>query len=205
MKTMMPTNITTIIFDLGGIFLKNIFRALFIDLINEHGVELSTLRNAFGPNFQQWKLGKIEEKEFWQRFSRDAHLKGVSADHLMEKIREKVAADEEMLSYARDLKKRFKLIAASNNTKELGHDAIQRFKLDTLFDTIYLSCDMRLSKPDRQFFDYILKKEKLRAEECLFVDDKETITRAAQRLGFLVITFRNKGEFERDIQKLINK
>ena len=110
-----------------------------------------------------------------------------------------------MLSYARDLKKRFKLIAASNNTKELGHDAIKRFKLDTLFDAIYLSCDMRLSKPDRQFFDYILAKEKLRAEECIFVDDKETIPRAAQRLGFPVITFTNKEEFERELGRILEK
>ena len=57
--------ITIIIFDLGGVFLNNIFRALFKDLIEQKGANLDTLRAAFGPLFHRWKLGFIDEDEFY--------------------------------------------------------------------------------------------------------------------------------------------
>ncbi len=197
------TPITTIIFDLGGVFLHNIFRALFKYLIEQHGANLDTLRGAFGPLFHQWKLGKMNEKEFWTRFAKNAHL-DLSAEKLMQMIRTKVGADEDMLNYAKVLKKKYSLIAASNNTKELGHDAIERFKLKEIFDEIYLSCDMQLSKPDRAFFDYILNDLKKKPEECLFIDDKAGIIAAAKSYGFQTVLFVDKKQLEKEIQNLIN-
>ena len=194
--------ITIIIFDLGGVFLNNIFRALFKDLIEQKGANLDTLRAAFGPLFHRWKLGFIDEDEFWQRFARDAHLQ-VTVAELKERIRTKISVDEDMLAYAKKLKTKFLLVAASNNTKELGHDAIERFKLNEIFKRIYLSCDLRLSKPDRAFFDYILKDLKKKPEECIFIDDKPGIIDAAKRYGFHTILFTSKKQFEQDIQNLI--
>jgi len=197
------SNYKIIIFDLGGIFLKNIFRELFKYLIKNNGADLDVLRKAFGPIFHKWKLSEINEREFWKRFRKDAKLE-ISIEDLMTKIREKIKADQKMIEYAKSLKKKFRLIAASNNTKELGHDAIARFKLNEIFEKIYLSCDIHLSKPDKRFFDYILKDINAKAEDCIFVDDRIGIVNEAENLGFKSILFESKEQLERDIKNIIN-
>jgi putative hydrolase of the HAD superfamily len=45
---------------------------------------------------------------------------------------------------------------------------------------------MGLRKPHPEIFEYILKQHKLKAENCLFIDDTLENTEAAKKLGFHV-------------------
>jgi len=54
------------------------------------------------------------------------------------------------------------------------------------FEAFYLSHEMGLRKPHPEIFEYILKQHKLKAENCLFIDDTLENTEAAKKLGFHV-------------------
>ena len=84
-------------------------------------------------------------------------------------------------------KKDYKLILLSN-TNEIHIDYIKQnvafFKdFKNCFDSFYLSHEINLRKPNADIFEYVLKKEDLIAEECLFIDDTAENTEAAARLG----------------------
>ena len=56
-------------------------------------------------------------------------------------------------------------------------------EFETLFDQVYLSFECGMRKPELEFFQNILEKEQLIAEECLFIDDRIENIDAAIQLG----------------------
>ena len=87
------------------------------------------------------------------------------------------------------VQKRFNTILLSNTNelhieqvkKNMGEDRYERFK--NCFDQFYLSHEIHLSKPNRDIYEFVLKKNSLKASECLFIDDTKENTDAAQELG----------------------
>ncbi len=52
------------------------------------------------------------------------------------------------------------------------------------FNACYLSHEMGSRKPENAFFEKVLTEQDLKAEECLFIDDREENIEAAKALGF---------------------
>lgn len=52
------------------------------------------------------------------------------------------------------------------------------------FDAFYLSHEIGMRKPDPAIYEFILDQHRLKAEECLFIDDTAENTETAARLGF---------------------
>ncbi|MEG1572520.1 MAG: HAD family phosphatase [Bacteroidales bacterium] len=57
------------------------------------------------------------------------------------------------------------------------------FDFYALFDHIYLSHELGMKKPDTQIFLEVLKREHIKAEETLFIDDTEQHIKSAASLG----------------------
>lgn len=72
--------------------------------------------------------------------------------------------------------------------------------LHELFDKLYLSCEMGLTKPSEAIFEALLSNAGLRAEECLFLDDGPKNIETANRMGFQTY-FVTQGE---DLSFLLN-
>ncbi|WP_299550211.1 HAD family phosphatase [Seonamhaeicola sp.] len=93
------------------------------------------------------------------------------------------------LDFLKDLKENtnYKLILLSN-TNELHMDWIKKhipFYKDfkNCFDAFYLSYKIHRRKPDKAIFNFVLNKDQLKAEECLFIDDNKDNIRSANYLN----------------------
>ncbi len=82
--------------------------------------------------------------------------------------------------------KKYKLILLSN-TNTLHIDWIknnvsfyEEFK--NCFDVFYLSHEINLRKPNADIYQFVLSKNNLTPETCLFIDDTEENTKAASKL-----------------------
>ena len=51
------------------------------------------------------------------------------------------------------------------------------------FDTLFLSYEMGICKPDARIFLKALEIEQMKADECLFIDDSKKNTDAAEKVG----------------------
>ena len=87
------------------------------------------------------------------------------------------------------LKNKFKLILLSN-TNDLHIEQVienmnlpryKRFK--KCFHQFYLSQEINLSKPNTEIYEFVLSKNNLNPDECLFIDDLKENTEAASKLG----------------------
>lgn len=98
--------------------------------------------------------------------------------------------------------KGYRLVLASNASIRY-HRYIQRLSIFNAFETLYYSCDLKCSKPDPQFFQSILKREKLNADEILFVDDSLANCTAAHHLGMSTYPFNGDvNAFEETLEKM---
>ncbi|HEY5689611.1 MAG TPA: HAD family phosphatase [Yeosuana sp.] len=96
------------------------------------------------------------------------------------------------LEFLINLKKtsNYKLILLSN-TNELHIDWVKKHisiydNFKNCFDTFYLSHEINLRKPNADIFEFVLKENKIKAENTLFIDDNADNIKTAAKLGYHV-------------------
>lgn len=86
--------------------------------------------------------------------------------------------------------KKYTLILLSN-TNALHIECVQKHisfydDFKACFNQFYLSHEIMMRKPDAAIFNFVLSKNKLKPEECLFIDDTIENIEAASALGITV-------------------
>jgi len=190
----MNSNIKNIIFDLGGVILNLDIPATskaLVALANNTPNNLEGLKKD--ETYLQLEVGEVDTLHFC-----DAVRKYYTNNPSNEAI---IAAwnamildlPKERLDFLGKIKDRYRTFLFSNTNeihleyynsilkKEYGIES-----LDPLFEKVYYSHTMRLRKPFRESFEYILKDRNIKAEETLFVDDTLENIEAAAKLGMHV-------------------
>lgn len=177
--------INTIIFDFGNVFVN-----LDIEAAHKHALEtfqiesLSEEMLGFNSFYEQ---GLISTDEFLEFYSEN--FPKLSKEALID-IWNFMLKDfpESRLEFLKAIQQssKYKLILLSN-TNALHIDYIkdhvsfyEEFK--NCFDAFYLSHEINLVKPNQDIFEFILNKNKLKAEECLFIDDNQENINTANTL-----------------------
>lgn len=179
--------IKTLIFDFGNVFinldienaLKKTFEILNITEFSEEII-------AFNSFYEQ---GLISTDEFLEFYSEN--FPKLSKNELID-IWNLILKDfpKYRLDFIKELKasSQFKLILLSN-TNEIHINWIkenisfyENFK--NCFDAFYLSQEINLRKPNNDIFEFILKENTLKANECLFIDDNKDNIETANNLNF---------------------
>ena len=180
----------TIIFDLGAVIL-NINYENTIDEFTKLGVK--NAENLYSKKvqtelFNKIETGKISNNEFLrelQKETKNAKIKQVKiAWNAM-----LLDLPKERLQLIKKLKDNHTIYLLSN-TNSIHIDAFKEqlgnkkwLAFCELFDKMYLSHELGLRKPDIKIFEYILKEQKLKAEEVFFIDDSPQHIAGAKKLG----------------------
>lgn len=178
--------IKTLIFDFGDVFInldkagaiKNVLKLFKMEILSEELVAINTL-------YEQGLLSTEEFLEFYKaNFSYLTEKEIIDAwNYILKDFPEK------RLTFLKQLvqENKYQLILLSN-TNELHINWIREnitfydvFK--NCFDQFYLSHEIQLRKPNANIFEFILKENNLKPQECLFIDDTKENTEAAHKLG----------------------
>ncbi|HEX3016280.1 MAG TPA: HAD family hydrolase [Caproicibacter sp.] len=88
----------------------------------------------------------------------------------------------ELLDALRENKKNLYIL--SNGQREFSAPELRHLGIYDSFKALYSSAEIGVCKPDKQFFDFLLKKEGLNPKECLFVgNDSQTDILGANAAG----------------------
>ncbi len=184
--------IKNIIFDLGGVIL-DIEPQKAVDEFSRIGVKnLGETYHALEQHqvFEKFETGAITRKEFFDQ------LRGLAGSQLIDKeIKDAwnsmiIDLRAEKIEMLEQLAKKFRLFLLSNTNEihlehysALLHDKFGLPHFGHIFEKAYYSHLMDCRKPDVQIFKQILDENSLGAKESLFIDDSETNTRAAEKVG----------------------
>ncbi|MBL7170198.1 MAG: HAD family phosphatase [Candidatus Aenigmarchaeota archaeon] len=191
--------ITTIIFDVGGVFVRGPFDNFLKKVSEIVGFEIkkdSSFREIAGD----WMRGKYTFKEFIEKITGTA---------ISEENNKKIFGlwiknwelDFDMVVFAKKLRPKYKLVILSNADREGIENSGRDNRLD-FFDQKFHSFDLGMVKPDMEIYEYVLKELNAKSEECVFIDDKAENIEAAEKLGIHGIVFENKEQLKQDLEEL---
>ena len=193
--------IKVIIFDFGGVLI-NLNRQAAVDKLVELGVhDADSLLNNYVQSglFLDLESGAVTPDEFRSALRTKYQLEGITDEQIDEAfLAFLLDVPEEKLQLLRKLKTSARneagesvRIVMLSNTNAIHfpycikkHFEYGGYKMSDYFDALYLSYEMRASKPDEDIFIKLLEAEGVQAHECLFLDDGPRNIEAAEQLGF---------------------
>jgi len=178
--------INTIIFDFGNVFINLDIPAAIEKTLEKLNVDsIPDEITAFNALYEQGLISTNEFIDFYlENFPNLNKTDIVDTWNYMLKD-----FPEHRLEFLKNLKDKnqYKLILLSN-TNELHINYIKEnvpfyntFK--DCFNAFYLSHEIQLSKPNKDIYNFVLTENKLKAENCLFIDDNEDNITSAKTLG----------------------
>jgi len=136
--------------------------------------------------FDIYETGKISLERYLQfilsydkkkpRFSKKTFIKFMFSQS---------KAYPQMIRLLKDLKSQYKLkiIAVSNDGKEISNFRIEKFKLTSCIDFFMCSGFVHLRKPDIGIWQMALDISQVQANEVLYIEDRTMFVELARNLG----------------------
>lgn len=194
--------IKCIIFDFGGVLsLGSFYSVVARNIESRLNIKKEAVEKALRESEWHYATGKHTKEEFWKKVSDNLGIEldpevcnNIFVNHSLE-------LNHELLDELKQLKKKYKLILLSDNFKELADELKPKFK--DYFDKMYFSNETGLVKPDKEAYLMILRENKLKPEECIFIDDKHHNVEGAKTLGIKTILFKNNNDLMKDLEKLL--
>ncbi len=193
--------IRAIIFDFGGVVTNDIDPGILKDISSAFGLSLSDTENALSGLLERYQAGGINDDSFWQEFS---HRAGKALPTGWKRLwingyrrRSKINKDIDRL--IRKLKSRQYMLAVVSNTIPPHAKYNRKHRRFSLFDVVILSSEVGTKKPDKRIYELALEKLDVRAESCIYIDDKKENLAPAEILGMHPIQYRNIRQLEHDL------
>lgn len=202
--------IKAVIFDLGSVLVKGPWKVAYRNIAKETKMSLEKSIAIIQPIRDKWSGAKINEQQFWMEIERKigkklslSFRKNLWYDTYLKKRRDV----ESVWKIAAKIKKNGYGIAILSNTTPPSVKAnkisgrLKRLR-DLGFNPIILSCEVKCRKPEPKIYKITLKRLKLKAKECVFIDDRIDNIRAAKKLGIKSIHFENPQQLRKDLVRL---
>jgi len=134
--------------------------------------------------FVTYEEGKITLNEYLERvvFYKQRDF---TVDHFRDFMFSLSTPDLEMISFIKKLKVQYglKIVAVSNEARELNAYRIHTFKLNSFIDFFVSSCYAGVRKPDTSIFRMALDMSQASIDEVVYIDDVQIFTDIATGLG----------------------
>lgn len=151
------------------------------------GIELSKVQSAFRRFNDDLTLGRTTHAAAWGEICADL---GQAVDfRLLEEAFESTPMSERMLGIARELRSRHAVGIVTDNKKDRIDTLKRLHDLPRLFDPIVVSSEVGIGKEDAGIFLVALQSLRVKAEECVFIDNNADNLVAPEALGMKTIHF----------------
>lgn len=199
--------IKNVIFDVGYVLVDFCWRELMEDLGIAKDLQEVFEKTVFGSHWWgELDRGAIEEEKVLKMLREDNKEHLEEFDLIWSNRDKLVKPYDYAVGMIEALKaKGLKVYLLSNYPKELFtmHMECGRFPFIDKVDGKVVSGFVQLVKPDREIYEYLLKKYDLKAEECVFIDDRQENVEAAKEIGINGIWFWNYEQMIGELEKII--
>jgi putative hydrolase of the HAD superfamily len=182
-----------VVFDYGMVLSGVPDAAAHATLVRIAGLPEAEFEDRYWRDRHAYDEGKLTGLEFWRKFDRDAGL-GLSPVAIDELNRWDglmwTTKNDAMLAWNERLKQHGLLTAILSNMGDNVLASIERtFTWPERFDVRVWSFEHKMAKPEPAIYRIVLDQLGTRAEETLFLDDRQVNIDAAVALGMVGIHF----------------
>lgn len=206
--------IKNVIFDMGGVIV-DVHRERSIEHFKSIGLaDADQLIDSYHHKgiFLDFENGKIDSKEFCRLLSE--HAGKTIPQKAIEDAWRSIVSDPPgyKLDYLTGLRKKYKLFLLSNNNPILmdswaftDHFSFLGCPVMDYFDKLYLSYQMKCTKPDPVIFEKMIEDSKIIPAESLFIDDGIHNIETARSLGFQTYHTQNGKDWRNALNQILEE
>ncbi len=185
---------TAVIFDIGGVLLKDIWPEMQKRLADEIGVTVEEFDDLERGHVQDLQRGTISEERFWRIVCGkiDAQLPARGHEETSPIRWASQGLNEPnpiMIGTVRRLKSMGYKTGIISNIDSASVKVVEGFGIHEPFDEVVYSCDVGFIKPERQIYDIALERLGVLPHDAIFIDDRPENVAAARDYGFAAHLF----------------
>ena len=195
--------ITTIIFDFGGVLLDWNPRYFYRQEFGDDAAMEAFLAHI---GWEEWNIQQdkgrplAEATELLQHQFPDYHSKiQLFYEQWNKMLKGEIS---ENVAVLQELKQQYTLYGLTNWSAETFPVALERFSFLKLFDGIVVSGEEKLVKPDEKIFRVMLERYHLDAKSSLFIDDNRNNIDTAKGMGFSTIHVTGQTDLRHELHVL---
>ena len=185
--------ITTLFLDIGGVLLSNGWGQDFRQkAADEFHLDKAEMEERHSIIYITYEEGRISLDEYLDRVifykKRDFSL-----NEFRDFMFSLTTPDLEMIAFIKKIKLQYglKVIAVSNEVRELNTYRINTFKLNEIFDFFVSSCYVHLRKPDAAIFRLAIDGAQVPLDKIVYIDDVQMFVDVAKDMGIMSIHHTN--------------
>jgi epoxide hydrolase-like predicted phosphatase len=197
--------IRAIIFDLGGVLLRTSdFEPRERLAAGLHMNRCQLEQFIFGGvSGDQAQRGEITVQQHWENLRQQINYSPEDFEALVKDFFSYDEIDESLIDYVRELHKMYKTALLSNAWDDLRQVITENWHFEDAFDTMIISAEVRVAKPDPRIFQLALDRLDVKAEEAIFVDDMKRNVDGAQLAGLHALLFQTSQQLRNDLELVL--
>ncbi len=188
-------SIRAVFFDLGGVILRTEYQAPREHLAERLNLAYEDVYKAVfeSETSRKASLGTVSEDEHWSAVARKLGRPATEASAIRTEFFAGDVIDRDLLDYIRSLRPQYTTGVISNAWPNMRAYVVDN-KFEDAFDSLTISAEVGVMKPQPKIFQLALERAKVQAGEAVFVDDMLANIEAADALGMRGILFRDPHE-----------
>ena len=197
-------NVRAVLFDLGGVILRTEHQAPREHLAERLNMTYEDLdKIVFASETSRLaSFGKLSTEQHWAAVVKRLGLTPSEAGQAYAEFFAGDIPDQELLDFIRSLRPGHKTGLISNGWPDL-RDYITRSGFLDAFDTLVISAEVGLMKPDLKIYQLALSRLDVQASQSVMVDDTPVNVEAADEMGMYAILFKSAAQLRHDLESLL--
>ena len=181
-----------IILDMYGVIVKQT-GGDFVPYVQQSFADLKS-EEIYIPWFKA-DVGELTSLEVWEKLGFKGDIEKIEKEYL-----DTMEINDGFFNFISSVGKHYKTAIISNDSSRWSEFLRDKFNINKYFDAISISGDLKIQKPDERIFELTIEQLGCRAEDCLYVDDREENLEAARKVGMNVVLFNSRNvEYDSDI------
>ena len=137
--------------------------------------------------------GELSEEEIYDLIAKRVNETPLK---VKEDFKELIHINYELVNYIKELKKEYKVYLLSNAVSSFLRRILKENNLYELFNEVYISGEIKLIKPYKEYFNYVIEKESLDPSMCIMIDDNKKNIEGAISCNLNGIVFINNKDLK---------
>lgn len=175
-----------IVLDMYGVIVKQTGDD-FVPYVQQTFPDLKP-EEIYAPWFKA-DIGELTSLEVWEAIGFQGDLEKIEQEYL-----DTIELNEGFIDFIKRVSKEYKLAIISNDSSRWSEYLRKKFDINQYFDVISISGDLKMQKPDERIYRLTIEQLGVNAEDCVYVDDRETNLEAAERVGMKAILLGSRTE-----------
>lgn len=189
--------IKVIAVDLGGVYFFWNYDDYCASMSKACNKDFRMIKTVLNKKIREAHVRKISDRDYWKYFCKNTKAK-ISYNDFESITLKHYKPNKPVINLMKKLRKKYKIALIANQTPVV-EKIEKRYKFYKNFDFNLSSYIVKMQKPHKNIFNFLIKKAKCKPEEIIFIDDKNSNLVPAKQLGIKTILFKNLNQLKKEL------